>query len=427
MRSKFFRFVQNSRYAIALLCLLAGLGAVLFGRVPAAPLLADTEGRIESVALVVNSARSSTLRNTELTNHIVNALPAHTRVLILAPDREAFEVASNPWPDRISFADIPQNFDFTMWPQDPFLVIGRGDKARLLVSNTFERVEDREIAAVIAHARGLPAAMSGLSFEGGNIVSDPQFVFIGANTIRFNALQTNQTDQSVAKQFQRELGKPVIVIGPLPQPIGHIDMMLTPLGGKHLLLADPEWGARLAQAELDNNPAAVAAFEAMCMEQFFGDQSIRQVIVDGDTPYRPPELAGETARAIADSRTIAPQLDRLGEQLEAMGFTVSRIPYLQQQPLVAPAPEGLPEVDRPAPGYPQITYNNVLLEQYQDAESGQTMRVVYLPQYGWAQFDSIAAATWRELGYTVKPVPGFAVSAMYGGALRCAVKVLSRH
>lgn len=430
MGSKVFRFIRNPWYAFALLCLLAGVGAIVFGgrqAAPSEPLLADTKGRIERVALVVNSARSSTLRNTEVTNHIVNALPEHTQVLILAPDREAFAVASNPWPERISFADIPQNYDFTMWPQDPFLVIGDGDNSRLLVSNTFNRAQDSEIAAVISQAMGLPMDVSSLSFEGGNIVSDQQFVFIGANTIRYNAVETGQTDQAVAEQFRRELGKPVIVLGPLPQPVGHIDMMLTPLGDKHLLLADPGWGARLAQTELDNNPSAVAAFEQQCMTEFFGDRSISEVLVDGDTPYRPPELAGETAQAIADSLRIAPQFDRLAEQLVEMGFSVSRIPYLHRQPVVAPAADGQPEVERPAPGFPQITYNNVLLEQYHNAEVDQALRVVYLPQYGWAQFDSVAVNTWRDLGFTVKPIPGFAVSAMYGGALRCAVKVLSRN
>ena len=36
-------------------------------------------------------------------------------------------------------------------------------------------------------------------------------------------------------------------------------------------------------------------------------------------------------------------------------------------------------------------------------------------------------ALWRQLGYRVVPVPGFTTTAMYGGALRCSVKVLARN
>ena len=105
---------------------------------------------MELVVLSVNSARSSTLRNAALTSRIVNALPEHTRILILAPDREAFTVASNPWPDRIVFADMPENYSLTIWPQDPFLVLQGDDGPRLLASPEFARADDIEMAKVVS-------------------------------------------------------------------------------------------------------------------------------------------------------------------------------------------------------------------------------------------------------------------------------------
>jgi hypothetical protein len=51
---------------------------------------------------------------------------------------------------------------------------------------------------------------------------------------------------------------------------------------------------------------------------------------------------------------------------------------------------------------------------------------VYLPRYGLDALDRAAVRAWEALGYEVHPVGGLAVSAMYGGALRCAVKVLER-
>jgi hypothetical protein len=51
---------------------------------------------------------------------------------------------------------------------------------------------------------------------------------------------------------------------------------------------------------------------------------------------------------------------------------------------------------------------------------------VYLPRYGWAALDDAASEAWQRLGFVTRPIDGLTISAMYGGALRCAVKVLAR-
>jgi len=356
---------------IALTLIGVGIALLLQHNVRTTTLLADSSGRMELVVLSVNSARSSTLRNAALTSRIVNALPEHTRILILAPDREAFSVAANPWPERIGFADMPANYALTIWPQDPFLVLQAEDGPRLLASPEFARAEDIEMARVVAADLGLPLEYAPLNFEGGNIVSDSEFAFIGANTIRRNAIDKNQPERAIAEQFRELLGKPVIVIGPAPQPVGHIDMMLTPLGEHRLMLADPGWGARIA------------------------------------------------ALAIADSEASATTLDRVAETLTALGFEIIRVPFLQRLP---PPIESIAagETITSQPGFPQLTYNNVLIE----TENGR--KTVYLPAYGWAALDDAGAEAWRAQGYEVVQIPGFTTSAMYGGALRCSVKVLRR-
>jgi len=53
-------------------------------------------------------------------------------------------------------------------------------------------------------------------------------------------------------------------------------------------------------------------------------------------------------------------------------------------------------------------------------------RTVYVPQYDWPDLDEAARTAWAKLGFEVRPIRGFAVSAMCGGSLRCCVKVLSR-
>jgi hypothetical protein len=70
--------------------------------------------------------------------------------------------------------------------------------------------------------------------------------------------------------------------------------------------------------------------------------------------------------------------------------------------------------------YPMLTYNNVIIE------ADATGRRVYLPRYGWPAMDDAAREAWTALGFAARPIDGLTISAMYGGALRCSVKVLSR-
>lgn len=406
--------------------LIAALGGGLLllshysNRSGSAQITADIGGPIELALVSVSSARSSTLRNAELINNIVNGLPARVRILILAPDRDAFRVAANPWRERIEFVDMPQQYRLTIWPQDPFVVIRDADGARLLASPDFARAEDAEMARVVADHLALPLEIASLSFEGGNIVADEEQVFIGANTIRANALELQLAEAEIAARFQAELGKPVIVVGPVPQPVGHIDMMLTPLGERRLMLADPAWGATLAQRALERQPDTVVEFERRSEQGFFGHSSIDGVSVGAGEIVRAPEIVGTTRLAIGASRALAAQLDTLAVELENLGFSVYRVPYLAREPRLpqALAPgESIPG----QPGYPQLTYNNVLLE------SVDGISRVYLPEYGFATLDEAAREAWRARGYEVVPIPGFTTSAMYGGALRCSTKVLARH
>ena len=324
---------------------------------------------------------------------------------------------SNPWKDRVQFIETEQALDLTIWPQDPFLVIDKNDQPHLLVSNEFKRAEDIAMPEIVANHLGWTLERSELLFEGGNIVSDNDYVYIGANTIVYNAMKYEKPGDEIVRQFQQELGRQVMVIGPAPQPIGHIDMMLTPLGNKHLLLADAGWGARLAKTDLQTQPDLVHQFEQQSMDQFFGHPNIKQLVNSGGEIIKPPEMVGATHSAIDDSEKLGVILDALAAQLQEAGFKVSRIPYLAQKPQ-QPDPDSKDTTSRP--GYPQITYNNVLLE------SSAADKTAYIPAYGWPALDEAARKVWLDLGYTTKVIDGFTTTAMYGGALRCSVKVLKK-
>ncbi len=396
---------------------------------PTWQVLSDDSGEIRHVVCVVNSARRAVLHNAALVTRIVNALPPGVKVTILTNDRAAFKVVRNPHLQQVDFVELPFDRDFTIWPQDPFLVlIGSLDQPCLLGSAEFDRADDRLLPKGLAEHLGCKHRTSELSFQGGNLVVGSRHVFVGAETIRHNALRLNISDEEAVHRFQQELGRSVIVLGPLPQPVAHIDMVVTPLDAHHLAVADPSAGAHLARSQLTEQPEMVRSFERSCEALYFGHPGIHVLRDRKGKEIRPQQIVGQTETAATACEKIGPHLDKLALHLEDFGYKVYRVPYLARG-----REEPDEKVDKhyrehepssgnkePMAGYPCLTYNNVLMERHGDS------RVVYLPQYGWAAMDSAARKAWKRMGYEVVAVEGLTTSAISGGSLRCCVKVIQR-
>jgi tetratricopeptide (TPR) repeat protein len=373
----------------------------------------DVGGKIRLVVCTLSSARKRGLDNATRVSQVVNALPARVKVLLLTDKPSAFSVTPPAVSDRLVFVKLPDNAMTTLWPQDPFLVLRDESGIRLLASKQFLRDDDHILAEYVARHLGVKCDSSALGFAGGNIVSDGKRVFIGADTITRNAAALKQSAQQITESFTAELGREVAVIGTSPQAIAHIDMVLTPLGGRRMLVADLAWGARLAEEALRENASSVQAFERRCMRTFFGHAEIERVRTAGGGAYRPPEVVGQTRRAVADSRSLAEETDRLAQELARKGYTVKRVPFLS----VHAASTGESPRRGQSADYPTLTYNNVLLEG---------TRRVYLPQYGFDVLDKAAKKAWRDLGWEIQPIGALTVSAMHQGSVRCCVKVLDR-
>lgn len=404
-----------------LFALFFGYAEVAFAEESASQhLLPDTGGTMKSVVVSVNSARRAALRNAGLITSIVNNLPSSIEFNILTNDLEAFTVARNPWPGRIHFISLPADNPITIWTQDPFLVLKNTEgRTSLLASKDFQRAGDQVMAKEIADRLGYDLQGSLFYFEGGNIVSDDEYAFVGANTIRFNAIEMSLSETEVVKGLEKEIGRRILVIGPYPQAVAHIDMMLTPLGNKEVVVADAGLGAEIAEKSLKDDAGSVVAFEELCKQYFFGNPAIQELTgVDG-RKITPPAIQGKTAEMIALSKKVALALNGIAASLEGFGYRVHRVPFLFG------GPESLGErAEREKlptqAAYPMLTYNNVLIENKLEK------KVVYLPQYGWHAMDSRAVKAWLDMGYSVQPVQGLTISSMYGGSLRCSVKVLER-
>ncbi len=395
------------------------------GRNTDSVLMPDCGGKIERIVCNVNSARRAVLRNYQLIDNIVNGFAPQAEVIIATNDRSAFQVLSNPWPQAVRFFELSKDIPITIWPQDPFVVMQKENGENfLLLSAEFERAKDKQMAASLAEFLNLTCEESGLSFEGGNIVSDRRYVFIGANTIIQNAVTLKKPQNKIVRSFQKQFGRPVAVIGPVPQPIAHIDMMLAPIDDNRIMLADTKWGADIAQQELENNPAGVHEFEDFCRLTFFAHPDIKELYDVNGNPILPPDLTDMTKQAVKTSRKIAPKLDGVAQGLKQLGYEVIRIPFLtdnddsQEPNATEKDSDKKNKCDKIS--YPNLTYTNVLIEN----SNGE--KIVYLPQYGWNAFDSQAVKCWRNAGFRVKVINGFTTSSMYGGSLRCCVKVLKR-
>ena len=163
------------------------------------------------------------------------------------------------------------------------------------------------------------------------------------------------------------------------------------------------------------DPTAVRAFESACEKMFFGHPDIDQLSDRKGHRIDRPKIVDHTETAIQASLKVADELDTIAGQISQAGYEVVRIPSLVPDLTPRWNPSGKEMVH-----YPFLSYSNVLLE----TRSGR--QTVYLPQYGLAPLDDAAARRWRELGFDVNEIRGFATSSMYGGALRCSTKVLMR-
>ena len=399
----------------ALLRLITFFAKPLFVSEPVPAMLSDVGTKIKLVVCSATSARKSSLRNTELVNNIVNGLDEDVHVMLLVNDRAAFKQSSNN--GRVTFVEVPNESDITIWPQDPFVVVNDKENTKLITPGLFKRKDDRLMASQLSAILGVEVVKSELLFEGGNIVCGESEVFIGFDTISINSQVFNQSVEEIQKRFAKLFGRRVVTIGNETQDIGHIDLIVTPLSNNRIAVADSRLGAEIANRTLTQSPDRITRFERNCERGFFGDASINALVdVDGNSIDR-PEVVGQTAIAIRDSHKFADSLDKIATQLAGRGYDIVRIPALipNQDSELETETE-----DKPAPAFPFMSYNNVL------TESVANLSIVYLPQYGIAELDTAAIECWEQNGFEVRPIEGFQTSAMHGGALRCCTKVLLR-
>lgn len=206
------------------------------------------------------------------------------------------------------------------------------------------RVNDWSAPFALAAARPFRTRVevSPAVFDGGDLVATATHVFATAVLRGRNEGGPLGATANLGSWLRTATGLEPVLLGEDPRavPAHHIGMLVTPIGGRTVLV---------------------------------GDAALGLALLPDDAPLpRPADRRPATIEAF----------HRVARALEAQGFDVRRIPLV-------------PLVD----GLTYISYNNVLLERRHDGRLH-----VYLPQAGIAPLDAAGRAVWEEVGAVVHPI-----------------------
>ncbi len=341
-------------------------------------LVSDVDGELAEVE--VQYVRSFHDQAFPTLADFLGALPESTAVRVVVADAEEFdflmaemERAGVRTPAEVTA--VVTGFPVTPWAKDRFGTLRRGRTAVLAVPPERSRVggargNDERVPDVLCdHLDGVECQALPFRFEGGDLLSDDERVYVAATLLGRNpALDEDELMSRIRDTF----GKEIVRLGhsPADVPDHHIGMVVTPLGDGVVAVADPDLGRDL-----------IRALTPVGSEPVDGGATV-VAIEETDEAYLP------FRRVIAD--------------LEEQGLRVVRVPMLLTD---------TPRV--------YVTYNNAVLETRRDGGH------VYLPVYGLEELDALAMAAFEGEGWTVHPVR---VADLYRhtGSLRCQVGVIRR-
>lgn len=347
--------------------------------------IADCHDRIAEITLHYDSSMETEL--VPAYEGLFSFLPPGVRVRVLCETSDDAARFDQRWAPLITpfgrrLELINTDRDLTIWARDRRIARQTPDLGRVvssfvpILNPNYEDSKTNELDTnyLLADVGLAPAVLdASLYVEGGNVVSNRRYSFVGANVIEENF---DSPRALLNYELERVLGRSVVLVhandGSVPWC--HVDMYLTPVDESTLVIADVNLGMRLlAEQELEPHNELSAALEA---------------------------AVGSWKDPVC--RLLPDQLDEVAEQMRKLGFTVLRIPAFAD-----------PELNW------MITYNNVIMEEQDER------RRVLVPVYHLPAMDDLAVAIYSALDFEVSTVD---VSQIYmmGGAIRCMTNVTQR-
>jgi hypothetical protein len=261
----------------------------------------------------------------------------------------------------------------SIWARDRMVAIRHGEEVRLVMPLrqvvAKDRVGDLDVARTLVSR--LPRAKvehSSLLFEGGSLLFSGRRVLVTQEMLDANGAKgaARHALRRLRSTFQAE---PLVVDAPDGLPHEHLDMFMTVVDSRTLMLGDPVPGARyladIARLGLDRSLAPADGLWRV-QDQYAHRQTYDQILRD----------------------------------LEKAGFRVLRVPVLHGDPDA------------------MLSWNNALVELRDDG------RHAFIPVYGVPELDKQAFAAFQAAGCRVWPIRAAGL-IKHGGAVHCITNVVS--
>lgn len=312
----------------------------------------------------------------------------------------------------------PDFLNFTVWAEDPYVVLEDTDPASravyLMEPFTFNRSGDALIAERVAQASPFQSGQSPLYFQGGNVLIGDDFVLLGVDYL-FDTLETFRSSGAVSIPAGRDPFD--YVTGLFRRTFGEDRDLMFP--GTRLTVPQQQEATITVDGEEWTEVRYLGTGERQPI--FHIDMLISLAGRSSDGRYRllvgSPAEGDRVLGRPASPFAMHEIFDDVASRLEAEGFEVLRSPL------------PITYVDYPGERVREwyfATSNNCLVEI--DGDS----RRVWLPTYGHGPWEELAATDqanrgiWEDLGFEVTLLGDFNVFAQNLGAVHCIKKYLAR-
>jgi len=314
---------------------------------PERALVSDVEGELDRI--VVHYVRSFHDASFPTLADLFDALPRDTAVHVVVAERAEFDHLVDALdregiapPDELTA--VVTGFSITPWAKDRFGTFHRGQRPVLGLPPDRSRIggargNDARVPELLCREiDGLDCEALPFRFEGGDLLSDGERIYVPANLPGRNP---GRAGDELLPTIAQVAGRDVTPIGDRPSdiPDHHIGMVVTPLGNGVVAVADPDWGRAL----VGESPAAPIEVEDD-EERYLPFRAVAAALEDeGLTVVRVPMVLTSTPRVYAtynnalvetrdDGRHIympvydLPELDGLAAGIfEDQGLTVHPI------------------------------------------------------------------------------------------------------
>jgi hypothetical protein len=355
---------------------------------------------------------------------LLATLPATTRLTVLVHPGAA-EVLTEllDRAERRATTTVVSSGDhlrFSVWAQDPCLILQGDDGWRLSVPSRFDRQQDARAVEVVAEAIGAEVLPSGLDVHGGDVLAGDDFVMVGRHGLDATvAMLADDREAAASGADPRAMAlerltdllagdRRLLVVGTRRALPEHRTRTIE-LGGRDVVEVMPGGGG---------SPHPLIHLDMFLTLAGRGPEGRYRILVGS------PALADELLGRAAVDGPLAQLLDDVAAQLVAEGFEVVR------NPLPLTYGDGCREIDGERCDvrlWYLATSNNCLVQI--DRHEGDQ---VWLPTYGHGAWRALAATDaanrgiWEQLGFRVHELTSFHTFVQRFGALHCIAKELDR-